>query len=195
MLSSLPDYRRFAEADFQWPRKENDRKTSDRFERMFFNVVLLAALWGGPMYARWMILSDMNITDNITQVPLEVVLGDLPEAVLGEWRFGAESFLEFTPNHQLELIGSRGIIESADYQIVGDVLKISGFKRQPDNLDLAIVEQCYRISIRGGTLIITPSDSGFTPFDRHTPSEGYLRSVVLPPFYGAIIQYQRAEDR
>jgi hypothetical protein len=74
MFSSLPDYRRFAEADLQRLRKDHKRNPSNRLGGMMFNLVLLAGLWGVPLYARWFVLSNITSTH------------PLPEAVLGEWR-------------------------------------------------------------------------------------------------------------
>ncbi len=185
MLPSLPSYRRFAEATIQRINKARKRKSSDRPARMLFNVVLLAGLWGIPLYGRWMILTAMNPTQALT------------EAILGKWRIGKEgswSFFEFTPK-QLRLVGKKGeMIESADYDIAGDVLMLFAFKLQPGDHDLEIGQQCYQISIRGDQLTVTPSNAGFTPIDRHDWPECRLRGL-LPRRQGETREFQRADNR
>jgi hypothetical protein len=152
---------------------------------MLFNVVLLAGLWGIPLYGRWMILPGVNPTQA------------LAEAMLGKWQIGKEgsrSFFEFTPK-QLRLVGKKGeTIESADYDIAGDVLMLSGFKLQPGDRDLEIGHQCYRISIRGDQFTVTPSDAGFMPIHRHDWPECRLREL-LPRSQGQTREFQRADNR
>lgn len=184
MSYSLPDYRRFAEAALQRLRKDHTRKTSNRWERMLLNVVLVAGLWGGVLYARWLIPSDVNPAQN------------LPVALFGKWQsewLGDRGFLEFTPNHQLLLVRNGKMIESADYQIVGDVLMISGFTDQPSGRDLELQSQCYRISIHGSQLTINAADIGFTRVPEHLQFEKSGLRTVLPFWQGHIVHYQRAE--
>jgi hypothetical protein len=183
MFPSLPDYRRIAEATIQRIRKDRKR-TTDRPARMLFNVLLLTGLWGVPLYARWMILSDMNVA----QV--------LSEDILGKWLIGekgARGFLEFTPKRQLRLIQNNGVmIESADFEIVGGALWVSNFKSQPGGHLLPTDHQCYQISIRDDQLIVKPATSGFTHVPVDSWEEGRLR-MVLPPWQGVIRQFQRAD--
>jgi hypothetical protein len=185
MLPSLPDYRRFAEATIRRIRKDRKRRT-DRPARMLFNVLLLAGLWGIPLYGRWLMLSDTDITQ------------DLPEAVLGRWLIGEKGergVLEFTPRKQLRLIRNNGVmIESADYEIVGDALWLSNFKSRSDHL-LPVDHQRYQISIRDDRLIVKPATSGFTHIPEHAADEGpsWLR-MELPPWQGVNRQFQRADN-
>jgi hypothetical protein len=186
MFPSLPNYRRFAETTIQRIRKNRKRKT-DRPARMLFNVLLLAGLWGVPLYARWMILSDLN------------VIQVLSEEVLGKWEMdnkGHKRILEFTLK-QLRLIQNKAITESADYQIVGDALWVSSFKSQPGDHPLPVNQQRYQISIRDHRLIIKPATTGFTRIPENAAWEGpsQLRIIVLPPWQGAISQFQRADNR
>jgi hypothetical protein len=184
MYDSIPDYRRFAESAMQRVRKNHQRTSSDRLARLLFNVVLLAGLWGVPLYARWLVMSSMNVTQGLSEI------------ILGRWQIveSGNGFLEFTPKMQVRLVGRNGIvIESADYQIAGEALMVFGFKLQPGNRDLEMEQQqCYRISIRGDQLTIASSDRGFTAIPRHG-SDSHLRRV-LPHWVGAIFHFQRADD-
>ncbi len=185
MFPSLPNYRRFAEATIQRIDKARKRKSSGRPARMLFNVVLLAGLWGLPLYGRWMILSGMNTTQC------------LPEAVLGRWLIGEKGergVLEFTPKKQLRLIRNRAIIESADYEIIGDSLWVSDFKSQSRDHLLPVDQQRYEISIYDNRLIVKPATTGFTRIPENSALEGSGLRLVLPPMHGVISQFQRANN-
>lgn len=186
MFSSLPDYRRFAHTALQRLNNAPERKPSNRFCGMLLNLVLLAGLWGLPLYARWMILTERDSTKS------------LAEAIIGKWRCSETSYLEFTPDHHLRLFRNDSIIESADYQLVGHVLQVFRFKLQPGDQELEINQQCYRFSIRGDRLNVTSADIGFTPvisIDRPRDRSGgsHMRQV-LPRWHGAILHFQRAGD-
>lgn len=184
MFSSLPDYRRFAEATLQRLRMDPKQKTSDRLGGMVINIVLLAGLWGVPLYARWLILSDVNSTQ------------PLSEAVLGKWRRDDRDILEFTRRGELHLIRNEVMVESADYRIEGDILEVSGFTEQPDDRPLPVVQQRYQIAIRGARLIIKPAPSGvnWVPDRRHAEGGNSLL-FVLPPWSGVTAHFQRMDDR
>ncbi len=185
MLPSLPSYRRFAEATIQRINKARKRKSSDRPVRMLFNVVLLAGLWGLPLYSRWLILPDKNI------------IQDLPEAVLGRWLIGEKGergVLEFTPKKQLRLIRNGAIIESAEYEIIGDSLWVSDFKSQSRDHLLPVDQQRYEISVYDNRLIVKPATSGFTHIPENSALEGSGLRLVLPPWQIVISQFQRADN-
>lgn len=184
MFSSLPDYPRSAETVLQPPREGNEGKAADRIGRMLFRLAILAGLWGVVLYARWMIVSDMIPAQN------------LPEAVLGKWqsdRMDGRSFIEFTPNHQLRLVGNGTTIESADYEIVGGELMIWRFQHPPGDRDLELGQQCYQISVRGNQLAVTVSDRGITPIPEHTQFEPSSLRLLLPFWQGYTVQFQRWE--
>jgi hypothetical protein len=181
IFSSLPDYRRFSDAALE--RLREGRSPADRFAGMLFNLAILAGLWGAPLYARWVILSDIQETKG------------LPEAVLGRWLVGDKSLLEFTPDQQIRLFRDDALIETADYRIIGDTLQISNFKLQPGDHELELNQQRYQISLRAGQLIVTPSTSGFTPVPEHAQwEEGRLR-LILPHFHGDSVRFLRENRR
>jgi hypothetical protein len=183
MFSSLPDYRRFAEADLQRLRKDHKRNPSNRLGGMMFNLVLLAGLWGVPLYARWFVLSNINPTQ------------PLSEAVVGEWRRDEKWTLSFTRTEELQLIEEESIFETAHYQILGDKLLVSGFTRQPDNRLLPVESQCYQISVRGHRLSVEPASIGFTSIPEKGAGGGSWLRKVLPAFHGSTVEYHRADDR
>lgn len=183
MFSSLPDYRRFAESALPRLRKDHERETSNRIGGMAFNIILLAGLWGVPLYARWMILSDRNPTQNLST------------EVLGKWRKDDSHILEFTRRGELLLILIRNkvVVESADYRIAGDVLEVSGFTQQPENRLLPVNQQRYQLFLRGDRLLIKPATTGFTSIPERA-SEGSGLRLVLPPWSGVTVQFQRVDD-
>lgn len=183
MFSSLPDYRRFAELALPRLRKDNEREPSNRLGSMMLNVVLLAGLWGVPLYARWIVLSDLSLSSN------------LAAEILGKWRIGDASYLEFTAHHQLRLIVNETLKETAHYRIIGDVLEVSRFTLQPENRTLEINQQNYRVSIHGNQLAATAADVGFTPIPEHAQEERSGLRKVLPPWHGPIIRFRRADNR
>ncbi len=186
MFSSLPDYRRFAESSLRRLRKDQKRTTSGRLGRIVFNLVLLAGLWGLPLYARWMVVSEMNATLPLSSSLLE-----------GEWRGDDGSVLLFAPSKELRLIEKGTMIESADYRIVDDELEIGGFMRQPGDRFLPVVVQRYqvRFTIRGDRMIIVPAKKGFTPIPEKASEEGSRLRLVLPPFRGISVVFHRADER
>lgn len=177
MIFSLPSYRRLSDMDLARLRRDDERNPSRRAMRMLLNLLLLSGLWGMPLYARWLVVADQARGQ------------PLSEAVLGKWWRDEEVFLEFTPDRHLRLCREEGLIESAEYQIVGDMLWVSDFRRR----DLLAVEpQCFRISLRGNQLILTPAKDGFTARGRDDRSS--LRTV-LPAWEGATVQFQRGKSR
>lgn len=181
IFSSLPDYRRFS--DDALKRLSDGRSTADRLAGMLFNLAILAGLWGAPLYARWVILSDIQETKG------------LPEAVLGRWPVGDNSLLEFTPDQQIRLFWHGALIETADYRISGDMLEISNFKLQPGDHDLELNRQRYQIAIRADQLIVTPSASGFMPVPHNAAWEGSRLRLTLPHFHGSSVQFPRENRR
>jgi hypothetical protein len=181
MFASLPEYRRIAEAVIPRLRKDPHRTISNRFAGKLLSLALLAGLWGLPLYARWMVLSDRN-------PPLP-----LSEAVLGEWRSDDRNILAFNRlNQKLWLSQDGVIIESANYRIQGEELEVSGFIRQPDNLLLPVGPQRYQISIRVDRLIVRLADTGFTNVPCRADEGSKLRRV-LPPWHGTTLQFQRVD--
>jgi hypothetical protein len=183
IFSSLPDYRRFSDAALERIRQDDGRKTFDRLAAMLFNLAILAGLWGAPLYARWMVLSDMHETKSLSEV------------VLGRWRVGDTSLLEFTLDQQIRLFWHGALIETADYRIIGDMLEISNFKLQPGDHELELNQQYYQIALRTGQLIVTPSTSGFTPVPEHAQWEESRLRLILPHFHGASVQFLRENRR
>jgi len=181
MIFSLPSYRRLSEADLERFRNAGDQQSSIRVARALFNILLLAGLWGAPLYARWCVLSDMKETPSLS------------EAVLGQWRYGDKSLLEFTSDQQIRLSQDGMMIETASYRIVGDVLEIYDFKLQLGHHDLEINQQRYQISILDENLIVRPSAIGFTPVPEHTQWERSGLRMVLPQFHGASVQFRRRD--
>lgn len=104
MFSSLPDYRRFAETTIRRIRKDRKRMT-DRPAVMMFNVLLLAGLWGVPLYARWLILANNDRSEHV------------PETIVGKWRTtdGSHFSITFTADGHFELSWKEAIIETARY--------------------------------------------------------------------------------
>lgn len=193
MFSSLPDYCRLAESVLPRLRKDSEQRTPNRLRRMALNLVLLAGLWGLPLYARWMVLADRNppqeMSDSLSQHP--------SEDILGKWRKDeSNSILEFSRKGELRLIGQQEVVESADYRIVGDELEVSGFRQQPDDRLLTVNQQRYQIITRGDRLLIKPAPAGFTsvPLDRSHAADGSLR-YVLPPWSGQSSKFHRVKDR
>jgi hypothetical protein len=183
MFSSLPDYRRFAETALQRLRTDAQQKTSRRVSGIVINVALLAGLWGLPLYARRIVLTDLNSTP------------PLPEAIVGEWQVDQRNSLVFKRDHELRLIQNDALIELADYRIVEDVLEVSGFSRWPDNRPLPVVLQRYRISIRGHHLIVTSASNQPNQVPEIEAEEGSSLRRVLPAFPGRTVQFLRADSR
>jgi hypothetical protein len=185
MFSSLPDYRRFAESALRRLRKDQKRTTCGRLSRIVCNLVILTGLWGLPLYARWMVVSEMNAT-----LPLSwSLLG-------GEWRSDDGSVLLFTWGDELRLIVNGTMIESANYRIVDDELEIGGFMRHPGDRPLPVVVQRYQVTftIRGDRMTIVPAKKGFTPIPEKASEEGSRLRLVLPPFRGTSVVFHRADE-
>ena len=121
MFSSLPDYRRFADAALKRFRKDNKREPSNRLGRMMLNLVLLAGLWGLPLYARWIVLADRNSTnstsENITKTTPETKI-NISEAIVGKWRpvDGSHFSITFTRDGKFVVSWKETIVETAHYQ-------------------------------------------------------------------------------
>jgi hypothetical protein len=171
---SMPDYRRRFATALQRIRKDDDSQISNRIVRALSHILILAVLWGVPLYGRWMLLSARSAGPSLSA------------AVIGKW--GSErSFLEFTPDHQIRLFDDAELIETASYEIAGDVLQISDFKLQPGDEELPLNQQCYRISIVGDQLTITPSTLpgfGFTPVPDNAAWEVSRLRRWLPGSHG-----------
>ncbi|HTU93171.1 MAG TPA: hypothetical protein VMF69_24035 [Gemmataceae bacterium] len=146
MFSSLPDYSRFAEATIQSLREERIRKTADRFDRMFFNVVILAAVWGGLLYTRWFVLADIERAEHV------------PETIVGKWRTtdGSHFSIAFTSDGQFVLAWKETIVETARYWFNdGDQKEIvlSDFCKQPGDRLIDGEKMCwFRVSLAGKKL-------------------------------------------
>ncbi len=92
IFSSLPDYRRFSDAALK--RLSEERSTADRLAGMLFNLAILAGLWGAPLYARCVILSDL-------QSPK-----DFSNTIRGTWRTTNGSHFVITFTEQGEFLVS-----------------------------------------------------------------------------------------
>ena len=182
MIFSLPSYRRLSEADLDRLSRDEDRNSSNRIARVLFNLLLLAGLWGVPIYARWVFLSDVVGTKS------------LPNAMLGKWWKDDEVYLEFTADQQIRLFWKGAMIETADYRIFGDMLEVSDITRHPGDRHLSVNPQHYRISIRGHQLDITPSTTGFTPIPERS-TEGSTLRLVLPAWHDATVHLRRRAER
>ncbi|MGH7168893.1 MAG: hypothetical protein ACRELF_01065 [Gemmataceae bacterium] len=183
MIFSLPSYRRLSEVDLDRLRRDEDRDSSNRVARVLFNLLLLMGLWGVPLYARWVLLSDV------------VGAESLPKAALGKWWKDDKAVLEFTADQQLRLIQNGALIESADYWMLGDTLNVSDFKSQPGNHRLPVSRQCFHISIRDDRLDVTPATTGFTAIPEKAWVEGSSLRLVLPAWHGATVQFRRGDVR
>jgi hypothetical protein len=198
MFSSLPDYRHFADSALQRLGNDPERKPSTRFGGMVLNLVLLAGLWGLPLYARRIVLSDRNGSESTHESTTKTTPEsrvNLSEDIIGKWQSAGANYLEFTANQQLQLIQNEELIETADYRIVGEVLEVSSFKLQPGDRDLEINQQKYRISIHGDQLALKAADKGFTPIAEKMQWEKSNLRKVLPPWHGPIIRFERADNR
>ncbi len=182
MFSSLPDYRRFAESALPRLRKDQEQKKTNRLSGMLLNILLLTGLWALPLYARCLVLANLNSPQ------------DLSKDVLGKWQRDDRTILEFTWRGQLRLIGKDGVVESADYRIAGDILEVSGFTRQADDRPLPVNQQRYRIAIRGKRMFMQPALTGFTSVPERASEEGSSLRLVLPPWQSSTAHFQRADD-
>lgn len=180
MIFSLPSYRRLSDLDLARLRLDDERNPSWRAGRMLLNLLLLSGLWGMPLYARWLVLADQARDQPFS------------EAVLGKWWLGDRAILEFTPNRHLRLCGEKGLIETAEYQIVNDTLWVDDFKRQPGDVALLVKAQCFQITIRDNQLIVRPAKFGFTPIPRHGWEDSVLRRL-LPEMERETRQFHRSK--
>ena len=126
MIFSLPSYRRFAEASMKHLRKDDGRATSDRLGAMLFNIALLASLWGVSLYARCLVLSNVNNRARAF------------EHFVGTWRTtdGSHFQITFTRHGQFVLSWKGTIVETADYWFNDgnqNEVVISDFFEQPGN--------------------------------------------------------------
>lgn len=126
MIFSLPSYRRFAEASIYRLRKDDGRVTPDRLGAIFFNIVLLTGLWGIPLYARWLVQSNVNSRSRAF------------ESIVGTWRTTAGSPFQitFTRDGQFGLSWKGTVIETASYWFhEGNLNEVvmSDFCEQPGN--------------------------------------------------------------
>lgn len=103
IFSSLPDYRRFSDAALE--RLRDGRSTVDRIAGMLFNLAILAGLWGAPLYARCMILSDV-------QAPK-----DFSESLRGTWRTtdGSHFVITFTEQGEFRVSWKGRLIDSSRF--------------------------------------------------------------------------------
>ena len=191
-MFSLPNYRRLSDADLDRLRRDNDRNSSSSVARILFNLLLLAGLWGVPLYARWMLLADVIGAES------------LPKAILGEWwddRHHGEwwnadkAVLEFTTDQQIRLFWGKALIETANYRIVGNTLEVSNFIHHPDGRHLTVNSQHYQITIYGNRLNVSPSTTGFTPVPENAAEEWSGLRSVLPTSRGAFVRFWRRDKR
>ena len=163
MFSSMPDYRRFAEAALQRLRKDPTRKTCNRWERMLLNVVLVTGLWGVPLYARWVVLSDIDRPE------------DVAEGIVGKWRAtdGSHFSIAFTAEGQFVLSWKETIVETARYWFNDgkqDEIVLADFREPPD--ERPIEEEgmwWFQVFLEGKKLSITHSHSLHEQWRRRVP--------------------------
>jgi hypothetical protein len=166
MFPSLPDYRRFAEATIRRTRKDRRRKT-DRPARMLFNVLLLAGLWGVPLYARWVILADIGTPKHAHGT------------IVGTWRAtdGSHFLITFTADGQFKLLWQDTIIETARYWFNDgnqNEILVSDFREQPGDRLVSNEEMWwFRASVEGAKLSITHSFSLHEQLRRKFPWHGH----------------------
>jgi hypothetical protein len=174
IFSSLPDYRRFSDAALQRLREE--RSTADRFAGVLFNLTILAGLWGAPLYARWMILS---------------------ESILGTWRTldGSQFRITFTEDGRF-ILGWKGIpVETADYRFDNQGksrVVLSHFRAQFSDVKHSLGQECwFDISLTENALYLRRS----LDF-RDNPRPGRVWEVggehlELPPKQGQSLVLER----
>jgi hypothetical protein len=155
MFNSIPDYRRFAEATIQGVCKDRQRTSPDRLARMLFNVILLAGLWGVPLYARWVILADI---DKDIAKP-EQAQG----TIIGKWRAtnGTHFSITFTEDGQFVLSWKEIILETATYwfhQGNQELIVVADFREQPgDHLVEGDDKWWFRASVEAQKLSLSHS--------------------------------------
>lgn len=164
MFSSMPDYRRFAEAALQRLRKDHTRKTCTRWERMLLNVVLVAGLWGVPLYARWVVLSDIDRP------------ADVAEGIVGKWRAmdGSHFSIAFNTDGQFALSWKETLVETARYWFNdGDQNEIvlAEFRQQPGDRLIEGEKMCwFRVSLAGKKLSTAFSSNSLDEHLRFMPN-------------------------
>ncbi len=159
MFSSLPDYRRFAEATIRCIRKDQKRGNFDRPARMMFNVLLLAGLWGVPLYARWVILADIDKDFSIPLREPDPAQG----TIVGKWRAtdGTHFLITFTKDGQFILSWKETILQTARYWFFEEneeEIVIDDFREQPgDRLIEGNEKWWIRATVKGENLSTTLS--------------------------------------
>jgi hypothetical protein len=185
MFSSLPDYRRFAEAALQRIRKDHKQKSSHRLSGMLFNILLLAGLWGLPLYARWVVVPDIHRSTSE------------PPSLIGKWQAmnGSHFSITFSADGQFVVSWKETVLETARYWFADrdqkDVL-LFDFRKQPGNQPLAEEKRCwFSVSFAGKRLKTAISLFSVDEFDRdrikpeslaHWEMEGEALRLYLADF-------------
>jgi len=195
MFHSIPDYRRFKEDAVQRVRKDRQRTSPDRLGRMLFNVMLLAGLWGVPLYARWVILADIDKQIAKPEQPPEEAQG----TIVGKWRAtdGTHYSITFTKDEQFILSWKETILETAHYWFFEEdeeEIVIDAFHEQPgDRLIVGDEKWWFRATVKGEKLSTSPTFRILDHF-RHEPLPAWHKHrqmdgeemKLLPAVFGRV---------
>jgi hypothetical protein len=188
MIFSLPNYRHLSEAALERLRKDDGRQSSGRATGILFNVLLVAGLWGVPLYGRWVVLSHRT-------GPM-----DLREAILGKWRATEDSrfTITFTEDGRFVLMCKNMIFATARYRIgeqEKDEVKLDRFPKPGGEGPIPQEERCwFRAAVTEGALHITPSVDRWNGAVRQGKSwQCDDDRLELPPLNGGPAIFQRIE--
>jgi hypothetical protein len=153
MIFSVPGYRRLSEEDLARLRKDDPRNPARRLQAAFFNILLLAGLWGLPLYGRSVVLSAM---DERKSAP-EVIVGS-------KWRTtdGSDFQIAFTSEGQFVLSWKEAVVATARYSFHEDeenVIVLSDFHKLDERVEQGAMEEdgmCwFWVSWKNGKLSTT----------------------------------------
>lgn len=139
MFSSLPDYRRFGETVLQRMHKDPKQPSSNRLVERTFNILLLAALWGVPLYARWVV---------VPYIHRPKIESPSSPSIVGKWKttkFGNHFSVTFTEDGQFVVSWKDTVLETARYSFADDnqhILVLENFRKQPGDLPFADKPRC-----------------------------------------------------
>jgi hypothetical protein len=152
MIFSVPRYRRLSEDDLARLNKDDPRNPTRRLQSALLNILLLAGLWGVPLYGRSVVLSAMNEPKSAL------------EAVVGKWRptNGSHFQIAFTSEGQFVLSWKETVVATARYSShEGDkhVIVLSDFRKLDERVEQGAIPEdgmCwFGVSWGKGKLSIT----------------------------------------